>query len=114
MPRDYASKGLQMLVCALFVGAMLVLGCSGDDGATGPAGPPGPEGPPGESATAADTEESCTVCHSTDKIADIAVAHPDPMGEDVTLSNITLTNTGGFAVVTFNAATASGPVTDLG
>lgn len=113
MMRHYSSKGMQAIVWALLLGAVLIFGCSGDDGATGPPGPPGPEGPAGPAAPAASTDESCTICHSTDKIADIAVAHPDPTGEDVTLSNITLTNTGGFAVVSFHAATADGAVTDL-
>jgi OmcA/MtrC family decaheme c-type cytochrome len=41
------------------------------------------------------------------------VAHPDPTGLAVTLSNIELTNTGGIPAVSFNAATATGPVTGL-
>jgi hypothetical protein len=43
----------------------------------------------------------------------VAVKHPDPTGEDVTLSNITVSNVGGLPMVTFHAATPSGPVADL-
>jgi hypothetical protein len=110
MKRHRSLKGTQVIIFALLLGVALILGCSGDDGATGP---PGPEGPAGPSGTGASTDESCTVCHSTDKLADIAVAHPDPTGADITISTITLANTGGFPVVSFNAATADGPVTDL-
>jgi hypothetical protein len=96
----------------MMLNAILLFGCggSGDTGPQGPAGSSGPPGPPGEPTT---TAESCIVCHAAGKIADIAVAHPDPTGQDVTISKITLTNTGGLAVVSFHATTAAGPVTDL-
>jgi OmcA/MtrC family decaheme c-type cytochrome len=95
----------------IMLGAILTFGCSGDTGDTGSAGPTGPEGPPGPVAT---TGESCEVCHGTDKIADIAAHHPDPTGEDVTISDITLTNSEGTPVVSFHAATAAAdPVTDI-
>ena len=111
MARHHSKKGIRtVFLAAVTLGTILFFGCSGDNGdtgATGPAGPPGPAGP------VTTTSESCVVCHSAGKTADIAVAHPDPTGLDVTLSNITLTNTGGIPVVTFNAATSAGPVTDL-
>lgn len=94
----------------VLLSAILLLGCSGDSGSTGSTGPVGPEGIPGP---VTQTEESCTVCHSADKLADIAVAHPDPAGAEVIVSNIMLTNTGGIPEVSFHAATSSGPVTDL-
>jgi OmcA/MtrC family decaheme c-type cytochrome len=96
----------------MILGALLLIGCGGS-GDTGASGPPGPTGPTGPTTPVTTTGETCNVCHGAGKIADIAVAHPDPTGKDVTLSNMTLTNTGGNAVVSFHAATASGPVTDL-
>ena len=97
--------------------AVLLTGCNtGDTGPAGPPGPVGPEGPPGPVVTVPEepaTGESCEVCHGTGKIADIAVYHPDPTGLDVTLSAITLANTGGTPSVSFHAATAEGPVTNL-
>jgi hypothetical protein len=110
MMRHYSPKGMQELVWAMLLGAVLLMGCAGDDGDPGPAGPAGPTGPSG---TATPTDESCTVCHAAGKTADIAAVHPDPTALDVTLSSITLTNTGGIPVVSFHAATSAGPVTDL-
>jgi len=110
MKRSHLKKRGYVLFCTVMIlGALLLIGCGsdGDTGAQGPAGPTGPAGP------ATTTNESCAVCHTAGKIADIAVAHPDPTGQAVTLSNITLTNTGGVPVVTFHAATAGGPVTDI-
>jgi OmcA/MtrC family decaheme c-type cytochrome len=115
MLQNHSKKGMQALFCAsMMLSAILLFGCGGgsggDTGPQGATGPPGPPGPPGEPTTNA---ESCQVCHTAGKIADIAVAHPDPTGQDVTLSSITLTNTGGHAVVSFHAATTAGPVTNL-
>jgi len=120
MAREYCNKWLQAAFCvALLFGAVQLCGCSGDSGSQGPAGPAGPVGPTGSTGsggstgTGTVTQETCNICHGTGKIADIAVAHPDPSGLDVTLTNITLTNTSGTASVSFHAATASGAVTDL-
>jgi hypothetical protein len=115
MLRNRSKKRIQVLFgAAVISGAILLFGCSGDAGDQGPAGPAGRTGPIGPTGPGATTGETCSVCHSTGKIADIAVAHPDPSGADVTLSNITLTNaTDGIPVVTFHAATSAGPVTDL-
>ncbi|MGA8239405.1 MAG: hypothetical protein WB818_02455, partial [Desulfobacterales bacterium] len=112
--QNHFKKGMQALFCAaMMLGAILLFGCS-DSGGSGPPGPAGPTGPPSpEIPPVATTTETCSLCHGTGKIADIAVAHPDPTGQAVTLSNITLTNTAGFAQVTFHAATATGSVTDL-
>jgi hypothetical protein len=117
MKRENLKKGGgYLLLCAVMIlAAFLLIGC-GSDGDTGATGATGPPGPPGAAAPGGDlttTAETCSICHGQGKIADIAVAHPDPTGEEVTLSNIVLTNTAGIAVVSFNAATADGPVTDL-
>jgi len=119
MFRSHSKKGKYALFFAVtIVGAFLLTGCAGDDGATGPPGPPGATGAtgpagPGPDGSSATTDESCVVCHSAGKIADISLAHPDPTGKDVTLSNITLANVGGVPVVTFHLATDTGPVTDV-
>ncbi len=107
--QNHFKKGMQALFCAaMMLGAILLFGCS-DSGDNGPPGPAGPTGPPSpEIPPVATTTETCSLCHGTGKIADIAVAHPDPTGQDVTLSNITLTNTGGIPLVSFHAATADG------
>jgi len=116
--RKLKKGGGYLLLCTvMFLGALLLIGCgsSGDTGATGATGAAGPPGAtaPGGGTVIPSTSETCSVCHSTGKIADIAVFHPDPTGADVTLSNITLTNTGGIPVVSFHAATTAGAVTDL-
>jgi hypothetical protein len=90
-------------------------GGSGPQGPAGPTGASGPAGPPGSPLVT--TEETCEVCHGTDKIADVAVFHPDLTGKDVTLTNITVANTliSGVEtpVVTFHAATSAGAVANI-
>jgi OmcA/MtrC family decaheme c-type cytochrome len=117
MKRKHLKKGGYALFCAvMIVGALLLIGCSnggGSTGAEGPAGPSGSTGPTGPAGGVTATTETCEVCHTAGKIADIAVFHPDPTGQNVTISNITLTNAGGTPVVSFHAATSAGPVTDL-
>jgi OmcA/MtrC family decaheme c-type cytochrome len=112
--QNHFKKGRPALFCAaMMLGAILLFGCS-DSGGSGPPGPAGPAGPTGPSIPpAATTSETCSVCHSEGKIADIAVAHPDPTGQNVTISIFNLTNAGGIPVVSFSAATDAGPVTDL-
>jgi hypothetical protein len=113
MKRSHAKKGRYALFFTVMIlGLLLLIGCGGS-GDTGAAGPPGPPGTAPSTPPVTTTGETCQVCHGADKIADIAVAHPDPTGQDVTLSNITLTNNLGVPTVTFHAATANGPVTDL-
>jgi hypothetical protein len=110
----YAKYGRALFCAAMMLGAILLFGCS-DSGGGGttfvptepPVVPTEPETPPEASV------ETCKLCHTDGTFAPISVAHPDPTGQDVTLSNITLTNTGGFAQVSFNAATDAGPVKDL-
>ena len=113
MKRSHFKKGWYAPFFSIMIlGMLLFIGCGGS-GDTGAQGPPGPPGPPGPTPPETTTGETCEVCHVAEKVADIAVAHPDPTGLDVTLSNITLTNTGGIPAVSFHAATANGPVTDL-
>lgn len=83
---------------------LLFLGCEGDDGAAGATGTPGQPGPPGP---VTDTDESCEVCHGTNKIADVAVFMPDPTAHDLVVDNLALTNTGGFGVVSFDLKDAT-------
>jgi OmcA/MtrC family decaheme c-type cytochrome len=108
----FKAGGYALFFTVMMLGALLLIGCGGS-GDTGATGPPGPTGPTGPTTPVTTTGETCEVCHSAGKIADIAVAHPDPTGQNVTLSSITLTNAGGIPAVSFHAATASGPVTDL-
>lgn len=61
-------KCLKGLLIACFLAAPLVMvGCSGDDGATGPQGPPGP---------GVTTAETCAVCHKSGAIAGVSDVHP--------------------------------------
>jgi OmcA/MtrC family decaheme c-type cytochrome len=108
----FKAGGYALFFTVMMLGALLLIGCGGG-GDTGATGPPGPTGPTGPTTPVTTTGETCGVCHAAGKIADIAVAHPDPTGQDVTLTSITLTNTGGTPAVSFHAATAAGPVTDL-
>ncbi|MGA8179059.1 MAG: hypothetical protein WB792_03310, partial [Desulfobacterales bacterium] len=110
--RNLKKGGYALFFMVMISGALLLIGCGGggDTGATGPPGPPGTTVTPPPVTT---TGETCEVCHAAGKIADIAVAHPDPTGQDVTLTSITLTNIAGTPAVSFHAATAAGPVTDL-
>jgi hypothetical protein len=109
----YTKYGRALFWAAMMVGAILLFGCS-DSGGGGTTFVPietPPTTPPPTTPEA--TVETCSLCHATGKIADIAVRHPDPTAKDVTLSNIKLTNPGGSAQVTFNAATTMQPVTDI-
>jgi hypothetical protein len=70
----------------------------------------------GESATSA-TAETCAICHGEGKIAAVADKHPDSLallGDDVIISNISLTNNGG-PVVAFHLERAvdGTPITGL-
>jgi hypothetical protein len=117
---DLRKSGCALFCSAMVFGVVFLLSCSGGggggsngaQGSAGPTGPAGPAGPPGGPLVT--TEESCDVCHGTGKVADVAVFHPDPTAADVTLSNISLTNTGGKPVVSFHAVKAAGPFTAAG
>jgi len=96
MFRNHSKNGTVVLLClAMLLGALMLFGCnSGSDGKDGSPGAAGPEGPPGTTELVV-TDESCTVCHSADKIADIAVYHPDPTDKDLTVTVNTIEDTGG-------------------
>jgi hypothetical protein len=120
MKRRCLRKGVAYLFfcTAMILGALLLFGCEGD---TGPPGPAGPQGEPGTAAPGGGdlvaTVETCSICHGQGKIADIAVAHPDDpafLGEEIIISNITLTNSGGVPVVSFHLETRDGtPVSEI-
>ena len=82
------------LTLLMIFGALTLAGCSGDDGANGLNGKNGTDGAPGEPGTP-------------------AIASATPVGADQTVSNIALVNASGKAKVSFEVATAKGPVTDL-
>ena len=130
------SKRVLILMCSIFlVVPLLFMGCSGDDGAPGATGATGAPGAPGDNGTTGpvtNTDESCMVCHSTARIADISdsvtfeVVGPPTVGvhfnanyekPDATIDNIIVSNAGGFPKVSFrvrkttdNAAITSHPV----
>lgn len=76
------SKRFFVLLCSvLLVVPLLFLGCgSGSDGSQGPQGPQGVQGPPGDNGAVGPpgpvtvTAESCMVCHTTGRIADMSDA----------------------------------------
>jgi len=102
------SKVAKLLVLMLVLLTVAALGgCKGSDGSngatgatgptgtTGPAGATGPQGPAGVSANAFGTH---------DLLKGVV---------DATISNIVVSNVGGFPVVSFHVATAAGPYTTL-
>lgn len=135
------SKRTLVLMCSIFlIVPLLFMGCGGSDGATGAQGPQGiqgPPGPPGDNGATGpagpitNTNESCMVCHTTGRIADISdaatvsVTGPPTVGvhynanyekPDVTIDNIIVSNVGGLPRVSFrvrktadNAAITSHP-----
>ncbi len=94
---------------------LLFLGCSGNDGATGPQGLAGPAGP------VTNTNESCMICHTTGRIADITNAsggsHYNRGGTydqpSMTIDTIAVGNVGGTPTVTFHVTSGGKPVTAL-
>ncbi|MGB3399466.1 MAG: hypothetical protein WBA34_04760, partial [Candidatus Deferrimicrobiaceae bacterium] len=94
---------------------LLFLGCGGSSGSTGATGAQGPAGPPGPPGAGASTNESCVICHGEGKIADVAVFMPLPTDVDLAMDSPDVTNTGGFAVITFHLkdATDNAAITTL-
>jgi Outer membrane cytochrome MtrC/MtrF-like, domains II/IV len=85
-----------------------VAGLNGTDGATGATGATGPTGAPGP---VTDTADSCMICHTTDKVEDIGIIHPDPTNDNLIITvqgvNSVATGTvaagpGGFVQVNFS------------
>src|SRR5512135_2843199 len=70
------SKRFLIMMCSIFlIVPLLFMGCgTGDTGPAGAAGAPGAPGAPGATGPAGpvtNTNESCMVCHTTGRIADI-------------------------------------------
>lgn len=99
------SKRILVLMCSVFlIVPLLFMGCgSGSDGSTGAAGATGTTGatgaigPPGPTTN---TNESCMVCHTTGRIADITDqsggVHNAPLNSlpTLTVGNIVITDNG--------------------
>ncbi|HZW37148.1 MAG: multiheme c-type cytochrome [Deltaproteobacteria bacterium] len=107
-------KSMFALIALSLLLPLVFFGCSGDDGAAGAPGAPGAPGTPGaDGATGpagpiTNTNESCMVCHSTGRLADIANYHANSTAQDVTISITSVENIGGLPRVTVNLKDASG------
>src|SRR5512140_937090 len=70
------SRKMLVLICSVFlIVPLLFMGCGGSDGSTGATGATGSTGAIGATGPAGpitNTNESCMVCHTTDRIADIS------------------------------------------
>ena len=124
------SKRFFVLMCSvLLVVPLLFFGCNSGDtgprgatgatGATGPAGADGAAGPPGPVTT---TNESCMVCHTTGRVADVSDSDPASITHynaeyhnlPLTISAVSITDDGsGNAQVSFHAASGETPVSTL-
>ena len=124
-------KLIILLASLVLVVPFLFYGCTGDDGSDGAAGATGATGATGPAGPVTNTDESCMVCHTTSRIADISdaatvsVTGPATVGvhynanyekPDVTIDNIIVSNVGGRPKVSFrvrktsdNAAITSHP-----
>ena len=102
----FHSKYLAVLCLLLLVAATMFTGCKGSDGATGATGPTGPAGPVTE------TGESCNVCHSTDRTADITNYHPAMYTQKLSISNMVVSSSlAGEPTVAFHVDVTSGGTT---
>jgi OmcA/MtrC family decaheme c-type cytochrome len=107
-----------MLLIGLIALSMGLYGCEGDDGSAGPAGAPGA---PGADSPAANTQESCNVCHTTGKVLGVEAVHTyDPVTDEqrIVRQNLTATinsvsNVGGLPVIDFSVDAGAGPFTEL-
>ena len=115
------SKRLLILMCSIFlIVPLLFMGC-GNDGSAGPAGATGatgatggtgPAGPPGPITN---TNESCMVCHTTGRLADISDINPASITHynanyekpNITVRNIVVSNVGGLPKVAFQVVKTS-------
>lgn len=100
----------RLLVTAMLFATVGLFGCA-DDGSDGAPGAPGAEGPAGPVTL---TAETCAICHTTGKIADISVAHPVLLEKAVaTVDGVSVAADTSIDVA-FHVETAAGvPVTDL-
>ena len=123
------SKRMLVLMCSIFlIVPLLFMGCG--DGSAGPAGAQGPQGPPGQDGSdgatgpagpITNTNESCMVCHTTARIADISdnttvgptgaaavgmhynAAYEKP---NIAIDNMIVSNVGGKPKVSFHVTKA--------
>jgi OmcA/MtrC family decaheme c-type cytochrome len=102
-------KSLKFFLFALMlVAAVSMFGC-GSDGDTGPQGPPGEDG----TTTVVEVPfsagaETCTICHSEDKIAAVADFHPQ-VTDQTLISDIVVTNSAaGLPTVDFHVELTDG------
>jgi hypothetical protein len=107
------SKRMVVLMCSIFlIVPLLFMGCSGSDGSNGANGAPGAPGATGATGPAGpitNTNESCMVCHTTGRLADITDqstgVHYAPANSlpNLTVDNVVVSNNGsGKLVVNFN------------
>lgn len=119
------SKRFLVLMCSVFLIVPLVfMGCGGSDGAQGPQGIQGnqgnqgiqgDEGPQGPAGPVTTTNESCMVCHTTGRIADVSDSATTGMHYNaaynnlpMAISNISITDNGsGYPQVTFHVASGA-------
>jgi Outer membrane cytochrome MtrC/MtrF-like, domains II/IV len=102
-------KSWILLAILSFFVPVLFIGCGGSSGSTGSTGATGPAGPAGPGTN---TNESCMICHTTGRIADIATYHPDPTAADVNITVTAVENFGGLPKVTVHLEDGSGnPIT---
>lgn len=113
MKRSIVFLGILALIVPL-----LFAGCSGDDGAAGAKGDNGAVGPAGP---VTNTNESCMVCHTTGRIADVTDANSAGVHYNaaykypsLNVSIATVGNSGGNPVVAFTVTSGGSPVTALG
>ncbi len=112
-----------LLATLVLVVPFVFYGCGGSDGstgATGATGPQGPQGPAGDNGAVTNTNESCMVCHTTGRIADISDSattgmHYQAKYNQQTLA-VTLTsvdNAAGFPKVSFHVQAGTDNVKTL-
>jgi hypothetical protein len=88
-------RSVLMLLAIIMLAAMtMMVGCSGSDGAAGATGSTGPAGPAGAAGPVTLTDESCAVCHSSGKIADVSDSVATGMHYMAQLPQATVTITG--------------------
>ena len=116
------SKRMVVLICSIFlIVPLLFMGCgSGSDGSNGAAGATGATGATGPPGPVSNTNESCTVCHTTGRIADITDASATGVHYNaayslpsVTVDTVVVDNVGGVPTVSFHVTSGGNPVTTI-